>query len=319
MLQITLASLPYLTKKKVTKRERFLDEMEKSIPWDELLSILRKQYRENDECGRPSMAARVMLRIYFLQQWFQLSDPGAEEALYDSASMRKFVGVELGQDAIPDETTILNFRHLLEEHNLTKLFFEKTNVLLEKQGLLVKSGTIVDATIIDAPSSTKNTDKQRDPEMKQTKKGNQWYFGMKAHVGTDCKRGIVHSLETTAANVHDSQVFEVLLHGAERSVYADSAYANEEKRSLFEREGVAWRVSRKANRNRQLTKAQRLRNRRMSKVRAFGEHAFQVVKCLWGYTKVRYRGLYKNTCQLFALFFLSNIYRLRHKLIVAQP
>jgi IS5 family transposase len=251
------------------------------------------------------MAAGVMLRIYFLQQWFRLSDPGAEEALYDSAAMRNFVGIELGQDPIPDETTILNFRHLLEAHNLTKLFFEKTNALLEKQGLLVKSGSIVDATIIDAPSSTKNADKQRDPEMKQTKKGNQWYFGMKAHVGTDIKRGIVHSLETTAANVHDSQVFESLLHGEERSVYADSAYANEQKRSLFERCGIAWRVSRKAS-------------RRMSKVRALGEHAFGIIKCVWGYTKVRYRGLYKNTCQLFTLFFLSNVYRLRHKLMAAQ-
>lgn len=318
MQQITLASLPYLTKKKVTKRERFLDEMEQSIPWEDLLKVLRRHYRENDECGRPTMPARVMLRMYFLQQWFQLSDPGAEEALYDSASMRKFVGVELGQDPIPDETTILNFRHLLEEHNLTKLFFEKTNALLEKQGLLVKSGTIVDATIIDAPSSTKNADKQRDPEMKQTKKGNQWYFGMKAHVGTDIKRGIVHSLETTAANVHDSQKFESLLHGEERAVYADSAYANEEKRSLFEQNGIAWKVSRKASRNRPLTKRERQRNRTMSKVRAFGEHAFRIVKCVWGYTKVRYRGLYKNTCQLFSLFFLSNIYRLRHKLMAAQ-
>lgn len=184
--------------------------------------------------------------------------------------------------------------------------------------MLVKSGTIVDATIIDAPSSTKNASKQRDPEMQQTKKGTQWYFGMKAHVGTDIKRGIVHSLETTAANVHDSQVFETLLHGEEKSIYADSAYANKEKSRCFRHKGIAWRAPHKASAHHQLTEAERLRNRKMSKVRAFGEHAFGVIKCLWGYTKVRYRGLYKNTCQLFSLFFLSNIYRLRHKLTAAQ-
>ena len=315
MNQLTLASLPYLTKKKVTRRERFLDEMEQSIPWEELLKILSKHYREDAECGRPKMPALAMLRIYFLQQWFQLSDPGAEEALYDSAAMRKFVGLELGQDALPDETTILNFRHLLEAQGLTEKFFEKVNAILEGKGLLVKSGTIVDATIIDAPSSTKNAEHRRDPEMHQTKKGNQWYFGMKAHVGSDSKRGIVHSLQTTAANVHDSQVFEELLHGGEKAVYADSAYANEQKCNLFREAGIAWRVAHKACRDRSLTAAERHQNRRHSKVRAFGEHAFQVIKCLWGYTKVRYRGLYKNTCQLFTLFFLSNIYRLRHQLL----
>ena len=316
MTQITLASVPYLTKKKQTRRERFLEEMNQAIPWEELLKIVNRRYRKLDENGRPKMPAERMLRIYFLQQWFNLSDPGVEEALYDSSSMRMFAGIELGQESIPDETTVLNFRRFLEEHELTRKFFERINRSLEERGLLVKSGTIVDATIIHAPSSTKNQDKQRDPEMKQTKKGNQWYFGMKAHVGTSM-RGIIHSLTTTAANVHDSVEFENLLHGAEESVYADSAYANATRKEEFEAQGITWRVSRKAAAGHPLSQKDKAWNRKQSRIRAFGEHPFQVMKCLWHHTKVRYRGLFKNTCQLFALCALTNIFRLRHKLAPA--
>lgn len=254
-----------------------------------------------------------MLRIYFLQQWFNLSDPGAEEALYDSMSMRMFAGIELGQDCIPDETTILNFRRFLEEHRLTEKFFDRINRILEDKGLLMKSGTIVDATIIHAAPSTKNELKQRDPEMKQTRKGNQWYFGMKAHVGTSL-RGVIHSLTTTSANVHDSVEFENLLHGQERSVYADSAYADSGRRQEYQARGVKWRVARKAYSGQPLSERDKAWNRTQSRTRAYGEHPFHVFKCLWKYTKVRYRGLFKNTCQLFALCALTNIFRLRHKL-----
>ena len=316
MTQITFANLAYLSKKKKTKREVFFEEMEVAIPWQELLLLVDKRYNKEDSNGRPKMSSRVMLRIYFLQQWFNLSDPGAEEALYDSASMRMFVGIELGQDNIPDETTILNFRRFLEEHKLPQEFFKCTNKILEKKGLLLKSGTIVDATIIHAPSSTKNEDKQRDPEMKQTKKGNQWYFGMKAHVGTT-KRGIIHSLTTTAANVHDSTEFKKLLHGKEKVVYADSAYANASRKKEFESEGVQWKVSRKASPNNPLSPRDKEWNRKQSRVRAFGEHPFHVLKCLWHHTKVRYKGLFKNTCQLFSLCMLTNLFRLRHKLAAA--
>jgi IS5 family transposase len=287
--------------------------MDKAIPWEDLLRIVDRRYRKVDDNGRPKMPAERMLRIYFLQQWFNLSDPGAEEALYDSASMRMFSGIELGQEVIPDETTILNFRRFLEEHQLPQRFFERINRILEDKGLLMKSGTIVDATIIHAPSSTKNKLKTRDPEMKQTKKGNQWYFGMKAHIGTS-KRGIIHSLSTTSANVHDSVEFENLLHGEEKSVYADSAYANAGRKQEFEANGIKWRVSRKAAREHPLSEKDKEWNRKQSRIRAFGEHPFQVIKCLWHHTKVRYRGLYKNTCQLFSLCALTNIFRLRHRL-----
>lgn len=313
MKQLTFASAAYLSKKKRTRREQFLEEMDKAIPWTDLLRLINRYYGKVDDNGRPKMPSERMLRIYFLQQWFNLSDPGAEEALYDSCSMRMFAGVELGEEAIPDETTILNFRRFLEEHQLPQKFFARINKILEETGLLLKSGTIVDATIIHAPSSTKNKQKLRDPEMKQTKKGNQWYFGMKAHIGTT-KRGIVHSLTTTSANVHDSVEFEKLLHGDEEAVYADSAYAHAQRQKNFEEVGVKWRVSRKATRGNSLPLKDKLWNRTQSRTRAFAEHAFHVFKCLWHYSKVRYRGLYKNTCQLFSLCALTNIFRLRHKL-----
>ena len=313
MRQITFASAAYLTKKKRTRREKFLEEMDQAIPWGDLLRLTEKHYRKVSENGRPKMPVERMLRVYFLQQWFNLSDPGAEEALYDITSMRMFARIELGQDLIPDETTILNFRRFLEEYELPQKFFKRINKMLEDKGLLMKSGTIVDATIIHAPSSTKNELKQRDPEMKQTKKGNQWYFGMKAHIGTT-KRGIIHSLTTTSANVHDSVEFEKLLHGEEESVYADSAYANSQRKKEFENNGIKWRVSRKASSGHPLSQKDKEWNRNQSRVRAFAEHPFHVFKCLWHHTKVRYRGIFKNTCQLFSLCALTNIFRLRHKL-----
>ena len=228
-----------------------------------------------------------------------------EEALYDTHSLRGFAGIELGADNIPDENTILNFRHLLERHRLTEEFFEVVNKELVRQGILLKKGTIVDATIIKAPSSTKNAKKVRDPEMKQTKKGNQWYFGMKAHIGADSRTGLVHSLTTTPANEHDSTEFENLLHGKERAVYGDKAYANTRKKMNFSRRGIAWRIARKASPGKAISEKDRHWNRHHSKVRALGEHAFGVIKCRWRYTKVRYKGLAKNTAQLFSLFLNS--------------
>ena len=228
VLQPTFASLAYDTKRKKTRREKFLGEMDEVMPWEELMKLVGEHYPKAGN-GRQPMPLERMLRIYFLQQWYGLSDPGMEDALYDSEAMRRFAGIDLVADVIPDETTILNFRHLLEEHRLTERIFEMTRGYLSEKGLLVREGTIVDATIITAPASTKNASRTRDPEMKQTKKGNQWYFGMKAHVGTDTRRGVVHSIVVTNAAVHDSQVMEKVLHGEERALYGDKAYANKGK------------------------------------------------------------------------------------------
>jgi IS5 family transposase len=257
-----------------------------------------------------------MLRIHFMQHWFNLSDPQAEDSLYDIESMRRFAGIELAEDTIPDESTILRFRHLLERHQLNERIFAEIRTLLEERRLLLKSGTIVDATIIAAPPSTKNAAGARDPEMHQTKKGKDWHFGMKAHVGTD-KRGIVHSLTTTPANVHDSTQMSKLLHGAEREVFGDQAYWNESHRQSAQAAGIRYRINRRPAR-RPLNDYQRFINRRRSAARARVEHAFHVVKCLWGFAKVRYRGLAKNTARLFTAFALANLYLLRRRLLPPQ-
>jgi IS5 family transposase len=313
MMTVSFASLAYENKKKKTRREKFLEEMNQVIPWEELLQVIKKYY-PRDGNGRQPMPLERMLRLYFMQQWYGLSDPAMEDALYDIESMRRFADIDIEVDVIPDETTILNFRHLLERHNLTKQIFEKTQRYLSEKGLLLREGTIVDATIINAPSSTKNQDKTRDREMRQTKKGNQWYFGMKAHVGTDTRRGLAHSVVVTDAAVHDSQVMDELLHGEEQAVYGDKAYASEEKKKEYEARGVKWCVNRKANRGHQLTQKDVECNHKQSQIRAKGEHAFLVVKHLWRYQKVRYKGLYKNAVQVFSLFALANLYLVRHDL-----
>ena len=313
MRTVSFASLAYENKKKKTRREKFLEEMNQVIPWEELLQVIKKYYPKAGN-GRQPMPLERMLRIYFMQQWYGLSDPAMEDALYDIESMRRFADIDIEVDVIPDETTILNFRHLLERHNLTKKIFEKTQRYLSEKGLLLREGTIVDATIINAPSSTKNQDKTRDKEMRQTKKGNQWYFGMKAHVGTDTGRGLAHSVVVTDAAVHDSQVMDELLHGEEQAVYGDKAYASEEKKKEYEARGVKWCVNRKANRGHQLTQEDVECNHKQSQIRAKGEHAFLVVKHLWRYQKVRYKGLYKNAVQVFSLFALANLYLVRHDL-----
>ena len=313
--QRTFAGLAWTAKKKVTRRERFLAEMDAVIPWVEFVAVIAPYYpmRRRHRSGRPPMPIDAMLRIYFLQQWFDLSDPAAEDALYDSEAMRRFVGVELVEDAIPDETTILRFRHLLEEHRLTEQLFAVVRARLEAQGLLLTAGTIVDATILQAPSSTKNATGTRDPEMKQTQKGKTWHFGMKVHVGTD-RRRVVHSLTTTHAAAADIRQLPDLLHGAERALYGDQAYWSESDRRHAEAAAVRYRVNRRPTRQRPLSARWRRINRARSRVRARGEHAFHVVKTLWGFTTVRYRGLAKNTARVYAAFALANLYLMRYAL-----
>ena len=284
-------------------------------PWEPLLALIEPYYPKAGK-GRQPLGLERMLRIYFVQQWFDLSDPAAEDAIYDSESIRRFVGVELGEDRVPDETTILRFRHLLEKHNLTEAIFAEVRGLLEERGMLLKSGPIVDATIINAPSSTKNEEKKRDPEMRQTKRGNNWYFGMKVHVGTD-KRGLTHSLTVTDAAQADITQLPELIHGEEKELYGDRAYWSEENREAFTKKGVRYRVNRRGTRSRPLSDQWLEYDRVRSKVRARGEDAFHVVKRLWGFDKVRYRGLTKNGARAYTLFAPANLYLVRKKLLPA--
>ena len=296
-------------KKKRTRRELFLAEMDAVVPWTRLLALIAPHYpRTGAKGGRPPMPVETMLRVYFLQNWYALSDPMAEEMLYDSDAMRRFAGIELGDDRIPDETTILNFRHLLEREGLTEAIFAEVNAYLAEKGMTLRSGTLVDATIIDAPSSTKNEAGARDPEMSSTKKGNDWYFGMKAHVGVDADSGVVHSLDTTTAKVHDSRVWDELLHGEETSVWADKGYVSAEREAAFGQGGKVWGVMRKAPKGGKLHPIDEDINRIIAMVRAKVEHPFRVVKRQFGYVKTRYRGLAKNRAQLFTLFALGNLF-----------
>jgi transposase, IS5 family len=315
--QRTFAGIAWSQKGKVTRRERFLAEMDAVIPWSQLLALIEPYYPKAGR-GRQPLGLEKMLRIYFLQQWFNLSDPQAEDAIYDSEAMRRFARVELGDDVVPDETTILRFRHLLQQHCLTAAIFDAVKELLTAKRLLLKSGTIVDATIIAAPSSTKNAAQARDPEMKQTRKGNAWHFGMKLHVGTDLK-GRVHSLTATHAAVADITQLPSLVHGAERVLYGDQAYWKEADRQAFEAQGVCYRVNRRAaSPQRPLTPRWRAINRARSRTRARGEHPFHVVKRLWGFAKVRYRGLAKNLARAFSIFALANLYLVRRQLLPPQ-
>lgn len=266
--------------------------------------------------GRQPLGLEKMLRIYFLQQWFNLSDPQAEDAIYDSESMRRFARVELSEDVVPDETTILRFRHLLEQHQLTGRMFEAVRELLTEKRLLLQAGTIVDATIIAAPSSTKNATKTRDPEMKQARKGRAWHFRMKLHIGTD-RKGRVHSVVATHAATADITQMADLLHGEERVVYGDQAYWKEGDRRAFEARGVRYRVNRRPRHEAPLSERWRAINRARSRTRARGEHPFHVVKRLWGFMKVRYRGLAKNLARAQTMFALANLYLVRRQLIPA--
>ena len=317
MRQKTFAENGFERYRKQTRREIFLAEMNEIIPWRELGEVIEPFYPKGEGAGRPPIGVERMLRIHFLQHWFNLSDPAVEEALYDSRAMREFVGIDLGAEPAPDETTICKFRHILEANNLGERLFKLIREYLAENGLKVASGTIVDATIIAAPSSTKNRDKERDQEMRQTKKGNQWHFGMKAHIGVDSRTKLIHSVVATPANVHDSQALPRLLHGDETRVWGDAAYTGQ--RDVIRKYAPLARdfTQKKACRNRPLSEADRFSNRIKSKVRAKVEHPFLVIKRIFGFCKVRYRGIMKNANRLFTVCGLANIYMVRRRLPVA--
>jgi len=317
MKQQSLEATGFEKYRKKTCKEQFLDEMEQIIPWKELCEVIEPYYPKPQGAGRKPIGLERMLRIHFLQHWFELSDPGAEEALYDSRAMRLFVGIDLGNEPVPDETTICNFRHLMERNNLGDELFRLVNVYLSENGMKLHRGTIVDATIINAPSSTKNRDKKRDPDMHQTRKGNQWFFGMKAHIGVDSKTKLIHSVAVTPANVHDSQVLEDLLHGNETREWGDSAYAGQ-KQTLNEHAPQAKDFTqKKASSYRSLTEAERSANRQKSKTRSRVEHVFGVMKRQFGFNKVRYRGLDKNAHCVFTKCALVNLVLAKKHLLAA--
>jgi transposase, IS5 family len=307
---------------KRTRRREFLGEMERVVPWSELVALVSPHMPEGRR-GRPPFPAEAMLRIHFMQQWFNLSDPAMEEALHDMPLFREFAGLGGWDDRLPDETTILRFRHKLEEEKLAPQILKTVNELLQHKGLMLKAGTVVDATLIAAPSSTKNASGERDPEMKQSKKGNQWYFGMKAHIGVDAQSGLVHTVRGTAGSVNDVVEANSLLHGEESEAWGDAGYQGAEKRPNAP-EGVRWNVAMRPGKRKQLDKTDRIQawieqlEQIKARIRAKVEHPFRVLKRQFGHTKVRYRGLKKNTAQLHTLFALSNLWMARHKLLGAK-
>jgi len=319
MSQRSFASAEYAMKKKRTRREKFLAEMERIVPWSRLTAVIEPLYPKSGRVGRPPIGVPKMLRMYCLQQWYGLADEALEDALYDSQALRDFVGIDLSRESVPDATTLLKFRRLLQDNDLTRTLFDEINAHLTEQGLLMRAGTIVDATIIAAPSSTKNEGKTRDPDMHQTKKGNQWFFGMKAHIGVDAESGIVHSVVATAANVGDITQAGALLHGEEEVAFGDAGYRGVNKRE--EAQGPRWHVAMQPGKRRKLDltrkwarlleQAEQLK----ASVRAKVEHPFHVVKNLFHHKKVRYKGLAKNAAQLFSLFALANLIIAKRRLL----
>lgn len=317
MKQMTFSAAGFERYGKTTRRAAFLAEMERVVPWRDLCRLIEPVYPKPG-AGRPPIGLERMLRIYFLQQWFNLSDPGVEEALYEALSMRRFAGVDLGREPVPDETTVCKFRHLLERHDLGRKLFEQVHRHLEAHGLKVATGTIVDATIINAPSSTKNAARGRDPEMCQTRKGKQWYFGMKAHLGVDSRSKIIHAVAATAANVHDATVLPDLLHGDETRVWGDQAYQGQDEVIREHAPAAKDFTNRRIRRRGVVNEAVRAGNRTKSKVRAKVEHSIGVIKRVFGFTKVRYRGLAKNTHRLFVTCALANLFLARGQLLRQQ-
>ena len=315
MRQATLASVSFERYGKTTRRGAFLAEMERVVPWQQLCALIEPVYPKPGR-GRPPVGLERMLRIYFLQLWFNLSDPGVEEALYDSAAMRQFAGIDLGREPVPDETTVASSATCWSSTSL-ELRYLPPSTSIWSLGLKVGTGTIVDATIISAPSSTKNATKQRDPEMHQTRKGQQWYFGMKAHVGVDSRTRLIHSAVATAANVHDASVLGDLLHGEERRVWGDQAYRGQ-RHVIREHAPSAEDFTNRRYRHRGVVdEAEKARNRTKSKVRAKVEHGIGVIKRVFGFVKVRYRGLDKNAHRLFVTCGLANLYLARRSLLAA--
>ena len=296
-----------------TRRDVFLATMEQIVPWSALCAVIEPYYPKAGK-GRPPVGLERMLRMYFVQHWFNLADQACEEALLDSPSLRRFVGIDLGRERAPDATTLLKFRRLLEQHELGAELFAEVNAQLQARGLKVGTGTIVDATIIGAPSSTRNADKARDPEMHQTRKGQQWYFGMKLHIGVDAETGLAHSAVVTAANVHDKHPLPDLLHGQETSVWGDSAYASQQELIASKAPHACDMTNQRVRKGSLSPDLDQQINRLKSQVRSRVEHMFAVVKRQWGFNKVRYRGLAKNATRAFVALGLANIYLARGRL-----
>ncbi|ATQ74174.1 IS5/IS1182 family transposase [Massilia violaceinigra] len=311
-MQKSFSDLEYAAKKKLTRRDVFLAKIDSVTPWSQLHALIEPFYPKVVGAGRPPIGLARMLRMYVVQQCFGLSDEGIEDAVYDSQAIRGFVGIDLSREQAPDATTLLKFRRLLEKNELTRKIFETINGHLAAQGLMMREGTIVDATLIAAPPSTKNKDKKRDPEMHQTKKGNDWHFGLKAHIGVDAKSGLVHTVVATAANVADVTQAHALLHGDEVAVLGDAGYQGVEKREENLETKVTWHVAMKRTKRKALPAnklgrmTEKLEHLKAS-VRAKVEHPFHVVKNLFRHRKARYRGLKKNTAQLFTLFGFANL------------
>lgn len=314
MKQQSFSDMEYSLRKRTTKREEFLDIMNEIIPWEEWASYIAPHYPRGKR-GRPPMGIEKMLRMYLLQCWFNLSDEGVEDAIYDSYAMRKFMGINFFEEQVPDATTLLKFRHLMEEHKIGEQLFRAINYVIEQSGYMMRGGTIVDATIISAPPSVKNAEKARDPEMHQTKKGNEWRFGMKCHIGVDAGSGLVHSVEVTAANVHDVTVAVQLIRADDEVVYGDSGYLGLQKREEFSADPhmsqIEYRINRRPH---SLPKVsdnaidwERYIENRKSSVRCKVEHAFHIIKNLFGYRKTVYRGLAKNGNRLLVLFGCANL------------
>jgi IS5 family transposase len=299
---------------KTTRREQFLADMDRIVPWAELCARIAPYYPQAGD-GRPPKELELMLRIYFLQQWFNLSDPGVEEALYDSRCMQAFAGLDLGEMPVPDESTICRFRHRLERHALGRKLFADVHRHLKRQGITISTGTIVDATIISAPSSTKNRERRRDPDMHQTKKGNQWYFGMKAHLGVDSHSKLIHAVVATAANVHDAACLPNLLHGEETRVWGDRAYQGQTDVIRDAAPRARDFTHRRCRYRGRVDAAERAKNTTKSRVRSRVEHSIHVLKCIFGFVKVRYRGLAKNAHRLWVTCALANLYLVRRRLL----
>ena len=322
MEQMSLAQTGFELVTKRTRKREFLDEMNLVIPWSELLALIAP-HTPAGKTGRPPFPAEVMLRIHLLQQFFGHSDPAMEEALHDIPLYREFAHLDAGITRLPDESTILRFRHMLEEHGLGQKILAAVNAKLIDRGLMLKTGTVVDATLISAPSSTKNDKGERDPEMHQTKKGNQWHFGMKAHIGVDADSGLVHTVTTTAANAHDVTQAAALLHGQEEVVFADSGYRGVHKREEVQAQHpeVDWQIAMMPGQRKTMDKSNPVNalkeqlEKLKASIRAKVEHPFRVIKCQFGHRKVRYRGLAKNTCQLLVMFALSNLWMVRKRIL----
>lgn len=323
--QSSFAQAEYDKKKKRTRREIFLEKMEQVVPWVRLAEVIEPHYPKSGKRGRPPIGLERMLRMYFVQQWYGLADEAVEDAIYDSQALRNFMGIDLSREGVPDATTLMGFRHLLEAHDLAQAMLVEVNAMLIERGLLMSKGTLVDATLMAAPSSTKNREHARDPEMHQTKKGNQWHFGLKAHIGVDQESGLVHTLVTTAANVSDISQTPALLHGQEEAVWADAGYVGVDKREDMQEalaangQEVQWHIAKRRKTIETMMdgwqkKLAQAHEKLKARVRAYVEHPFHVVKNIFRHKKVRYKGIAKNDAQLNVLFALSNLYMMRDQL-----